>query len=243
MGEKEEEATDLMEKSSKGETIQELPVSFEQVSSKDQETMEKSIEDAVKDERKDNEKEEEAYDLTEKFSEEETKLETSEGEIIDETKDTEKDEEAKHPTEKSSEGEKKQEKPESSEQVSSKDQDTTEKSSEGATKDETKDKEKEEKAKDLNENSSEIAVKTKEIETIGSIDEIADSPVESKDNIESSEQVSECEIKDEIKKIEKDEKAKNLTEKSSEGETKEGTPESSEQVSSRTKIPQKYYQR
>merc|ERR1712189_176968 len=75
--------------------------------------------------------------------------------------------------------------------------------------------------------------KTEEIETIGSIDKIDESPVESKDNIESSEKVSKCEIKDEIKKIEKEDKPKNLTEKSSEGETKEGTPKFTEQVSSK----------
>merc|ERR1712029_1133113 len=78
--------------------------------------------------------------------------------------------------------------------------------------------------------SNEIDVKTEEIETIGSIDEIDESPVESKDNIESSEQVSECEIKDEIKDIEKEEEAKNMNEKFTEEETKHETSESSEQV-------------
>merc|ERR1712189_3250 len=128
-----------------------------------------------------------------------------------------KKEKAKDLNENSSEGETKQETPESSEQVYSNDQDTTEKSSES----------------DKECTSIEIAVKTEDIETIGSIDEIDESPVESKDNKESSGQVSECEIKDEIKKIEKEEKAKNQTEKSSEGETKEGTPKFSEQVSSK----------
>merc|ERR1712131_254557 len=49
-------------------------------------------------------------------------------------------------------------------------------------------------------------------------------PIVSKDNIESSEQVSECEIKDEIEEIEKAHIALNLTEE---------TPESSKHVSSK----------
>merc|ERR1711973_825110 len=114
---------------------------------------------------------------------------------------------------KSSQGEKNDKIAESSEQISSMDQETTEKSDKEFT-------------------SNEIDVKTKEIETIGSIDEIDESPVESKDNIESSEQVLECEIKDEIKHIEKEEEAKNMNEKSTEEETKQETLESSEQVSS-----------
>merc|ERR1711973_620754 len=117
---------------------------------------------------------------------------------------------------KSSEGEKNDKIAESSEQISSMDQETTEKSDKEFT-------------------SNEIDLKTEEIETIGSIDEIDESPVESKDNIESSEQVSECEIKDEIKDIEKEEEAKNMNEKSTEEETKQETLESSEQVSSKYK--------
>merc|ERR1712198_89248 len=81
--------------------------------------------------------------------------------------------------------------------------------------------------------SNEFDVETEEIGTIGSIGEIDESPVESKDNVESSEQVSECEIKDETKAIEKEEEAKDPTEIPSEGETKQETPESSEQVSSK----------
>merc|ERR1712058_178704 len=97
-----------------------------------------------------------------------------------------------------------------SEQISSIDQETTEKSDKECT-------------------SNQIDVKTEEIETIGNIDEIDESPVEFKDNIESSEQVSECEIKD----IEKEEEAKNLSVKFSEGKTKQETPESLEQLVSK----------
>merc|ERR1712029_1078386 len=113
--------------------------------------------------------------------------------IKDETKNKEKEKEVKKINKKSLEGEENDKIAESSEEISSMDQETTEKSDKGFT-------------------SNEIDVKTEEIETIGSIDEIDESPVESKDNIESSEQVSECEIKD----IGKEEEAKNLNEKSSE---------------------------
>merc|ERR1719342_1944550 len=115
---------------------------------------------------------------------------------------------------------------ETSEQVSSKDQENTDKSSESEIKDETKNKEKEKEVMDINKQSSEgelndkiaesseqissmdqetteksdkectsneIDVKTEEIKTIGSIDENDESPVE----------------------------AMSLTEKSSEGETKQ----------------------
>merc|ERR1712112_794414 len=122
--------------------------------------------------------------------------------------------EGKKIDEKSSEGEVNDKIAESSEQISSIDQETTEKSDKECT-------------------SNQIDVKTEEIETIGNIDEIDESPVEFKDNIESSEQVSECEIKDEIKDIKKEEEAKNITEKSTEKETKRETLESSEQVSSK----------
>merc|ERR1712112_508894 len=105
--------------------------------------------------------------------------------------------EGKKIDEKSSEGEVNDKIAESSEQISSMDQETTEKSDKECT-------------------SNEIDVKTEEIETIGSIDEVDESPVESKDNVESSEQVSECEIKDETKDIKKEEEAKNITEKSTE---------------------------
>merc|ERR1711973_1025998 len=97
--------------------------------------------------------------------------------IKDETKNIEKEDKAKDLTKKSSEGEVNDTIAESSEQISSMDQETTEKSDEECT-------------------SNEIDVKKEEIEKNGN--EIDESPVESKDNIESSQRVSECEIKDEI---------------------------------------------
>merc|ERR1712029_656865 len=51
--EKDEEAKDLTEKSSKGETIQKTPESSEQFFSKDQDTTEKSLEGKIKDKTKD----------------------------------------------------------------------------------------------------------------------------------------------------------------------------------------------
>merc|ERR1711872_492329 len=146
------------------------------------------------------EKEEEANVLNEKSSEGETTHETSEQvsskdqentdkstecEFKDETKNKEKEKEVKKIDEKFSEGEVNDKIAESSEQISSMDQETTEKSDKECT-------------------SNEIDVKTEEIETIGIIDEIDESQVESKNKIETSEQVSECEIKDEIEEIEKE---------------------------------------
>merc|ERR1712131_504985 len=101
-------------KLSEGETIQKTLESSEQVSLKDQGTTEKSSEGEIRDETKDIARYEDAKDLTEKSSEGETKQE-----------------EAKDLIEKSSGGETIQETPESSGNVSSKDQDTTERLSEG----------------------------------------------------------------------------------------------------------------
>merc|ERR1712198_832026 len=98
---------------------------------------------------------------------------SSEGEIKDETKDIEKEEDANDLTEKAVEGGTKPKPPESSEQVSSKDQDTTEKSSEGEIKEKTKDLEKEEEGNDLTEEASEGEVNDKIAESseqISSID-------------------------------------------------------------------------
>merc|ERR1712098_717360 len=81
--------------------------------------------------------------------------------------------------------------------------------------------------------SNEFDVETEKIGTIGRIDEIDESPVESKDNVESSEQVSECENKDETKDLDNREEAEDLAEISLEREIEEKTPKYSEQVSSK----------
>merc|ERR1712058_96866 len=100
-----------------GETIQETPESYEQVSSKDEDTTENSSEGEIKDETKHIEKEDGTKDLTEKSSEGETNQEAPESSVQISSNDQDTTEKSK--------GETIQETPESNKQ------DTTENSSEG----------------------------------------------------------------------------------------------------------------